>query len=125
MGTYVLNRNYVLRSMFGHSVGFKKGEPVFVPAIIEREAVAIGAERVEGEAPDLGLDADNPRPPMLDQAEREKQIKAAFEMLVEKNDASEFTASGMPKVAVVEKLVGFDVDRTEVAALWSAFKAAE
>ena len=53
MAEYVLNRNFVLRSMTGHSVNFVKNVPTFVPALIEREARGIGAERVDGANPDM------------------------------------------------------------------------
>lgn len=123
MPQYTLNRNYVLRSVLGHSVSFSKNIPTFVPSIIEREALSIGAERVDGARPDM-LDPEPPaqRPPMTPDDVRQ-QIKTAFALIVERNDPKEFTAAGVPMVKAVEKLIGFDVDRSDVIEAWAEYKA--
>ena len=124
MAEYVLNRNFVLRSMTGHSVNFVKNVPTFVPALIEREARGIGAERVDGANPDM-LDPESPEVAPLSHDERAEQIRAAFTLLTERNDSKDFTGAGVPSVKAVEKLVEFDVDRNEVVALWQAYRAGE
>jgi len=124
MAEYVLNRNFVLRSMTGHSVNFVKNVPTFVPALIEREARGIGAERVDGANPDM-LDPETPEVAPLSHDERAEQIRTAFALLTERNDSKDFTGAGVPSVKAVEKLVDFDVDRNEVAALWQAYRAGE
>ena len=124
MAEYVLNRNFVLRSMTGHSVNFVKNVPTFVPALIEREARGIGAERVDGANPDM-LDPESPEVAPLSHDERAEQIRTAFALLVERNDSKDFTGAGVPSVKAVEKLVDFDVDRNEVVALWQAYRAGE
>lgn len=124
MAEYVLNRNYVLRSMTGHSVNFVKNVPTFVPALIEREARGIGAERVDGNNPDM-LDPESPEVAPLSHDERAEQIRTAFALLTERNDSKDFTGAGVPSVKAVEKLVDFDVDRNEVVALWQAYRAGE
>ena len=124
MAEYVLNRNFVLRSMTGHSVNFVKNVPTFVPALIEREARGIGAERVDGANPDM-LDPETPEVAPLSHDERAEQIRTAFALLVERNDSKDFTGAGVPSVKAIEKLVDFDVDRNEVVALWQAYRAGE
>ncbi len=124
MAEYVLNRNFVLRSMTGHSVNFVKNVPTFVPALIEREARGIGAERVDGANPDM-LDPETPEVAPLSHDERAEQIRTAFALLTERNDSKDFTGAGVPSVKAVEKLVDFDVDRNEVVALWQAYRASE
>lgn len=124
MAEYVLNRNFVLRSMTGHSVNFVKNVPTFVPALIEREARGIGAERVDGANPDM-LDPETPEVAPLSHDERAEQIRTAFALLVERNDSKDFTGAGVPSVKAVEKLVDFDVDRNEVVTLWQAYRAGE
>lgn len=124
MAEYVLNRNFVLRSMTGHSVNFVKNVPTFVPALIEREARGIGAERVDGNNPDM-LDPESPEVAPLSHDERAEQIRTAFALLTERNDSKDFTGAGVPSVKAVEKLVDFDVDRNEVVALWQAYRAGE
>ena len=124
MAEYVLNRNFVLRSMTGHSVNFVKNVPTFVPALIEREARGIGAERVDGANPDM-LDPESPEVAPLSHDELALQIRTAFALLTERNDSKDFTGAGVPSVKAVEKLVDFDVDRNEVVALWQAYRAGE
>ena len=124
MAEYVLNRNFVLRSMTGHSVNFVKNVPTFVPALIEREARGIGAERVDGANPDM-LDPETTEVAPLSHDERAEQIRTAFALLTERNDSKDFTGAGVPSVKAVEKLVDFDVDRNEVVALWQAYRAGE
>ena len=124
MAEYVLNRNFVLRSMTGHSVNFVKNVPTFVPALIEREARGIGAERVDGANPDM-LDPESPEVAPLSHDERAEQIRTAFALLTERNDSKDFTGAGVPSVKAVERLVDFDVDRNEVVALWQAYRAGE
>jgi hypothetical protein len=124
MSQYVLNRNYVVRSLTGHSVSFVKGVPTFVPAAIEREVRAIGAERVDGANPDV-LEPETGVSPPLSADERAGQIHTAFSLLIERNDSKDFTGAGVPTVRAVEKLVDFDVDRNEVVTLWQAYKAGE
>lgn len=124
MAEYVLNRNFVLRSMTGHSVNFVKNVPTFVPELIEREARGIGAERVDGANPDM-LDPETPEVAPLSHDERAEQIRTAFALLTERNDSKDFTGAGVPSVKAVEKLVDFDVDRNEVVALWQAYRAGE
>lgn len=124
MAEYVLNRNFVLRSMTGHSVNFVKNVPTFVPALIEREARGIGAERVDGANPDM-LDPESPEVAPLSHDERAEQIRTAFALLTERNDSKDFTGAGVPTLKAVEKLVDFDVDRNEVVALWQAYRAGE
>ena len=124
MAEYVLNRNFVLRSMTGHSVNFVKNVPTFVPVLIEREARGIGAERVDGANPDM-LDPESPEVAPLSHDERAEQIRTAFALLTERNDSKDFTGAGVPSVKAVEKLVDFDVDRNEVVALWQAYRAGE
>lgn len=124
MAEYVLNRNFVLRSMTGHSVNFVKNVPTFVPSLIEREARGIGAERVDGANPDM-LDPETPEVAPLSHDERAEQIRTAFALLTERNDSKDFTGAGVPSVKAIEKLVDFDVDRNEVVALWQAYRAGE
>lgn len=120
MPVYTLNRNHVLRTTSG-VISFYKGEKTFVPKHMEREALAIGAEIVDGEAPDpLGPEKVLPAIPAGE--DRREQIIAAIEMLVERNDSSDFTGSGSPSVKAVARLLGFDVERSELADAWGEVK---
>jgi hypothetical protein len=121
MPEYVLNRNYVLRTTKGHTISFVKGEPSWVPPIIEKDAIAIGAERADGGATDpLGPEKEAVK--TISGEELKTQMFTAFELIVEKNDAKDFTGQGIPSVKAVERILGFDVDRSDVVQAWTEFK---
>ena len=121
MPLYILNRDYIHRSLLGHTIAFIKGEPAWVPpGPIEREVYAIGAELVEGEAPEL---IDEPKAVVeLSAEQREEELRAAFSLIVEKNNAKDFTAAGVPNVKAVEKLVSFSVEKVELDTLWQKIR---
>lgn len=124
MPEYVLNRNHVLRTTNG-VISFVKGEPAWVTPQMEKDAVAIGAQRVDGDSPDPLGDEEKPAPVAPTGDERKDQFFAAFELMVEKNDAKEFTGQGVPTVKAIEKLLGFDADGKEIALYWTEFKTAK
>lgn len=123
MPEYVLNRTYTLRTIDG-VISFVKGEPSWVPPHMERQAASIGAMPVAGEGVDL-IDKESEKVIAPSGDERTGQLFAAFDLLVEKNDSKEFTGQGVPTIKAVEKLVGFDVDRTEVIEKWHAYCVAK
>lgn len=116
----VLNRDYVLSTTKGHSIAFRKGEPVHVPASCYQDAIAIGAQPEDGSDPNvLGEETSNKAP--IDPAERSPLVLAAIEQLVAKNERKDFTAAGSPSVKAVERELGFDVDAREVSAVWQEY----
>lgn len=120
MPHFVLNRAYTMRSVYGHVVNFKKGEPTYVPPICAREAISIGADPVDEKVDVLGPEAAPEMPMSPD--ERQENILAAFRLLVERN-GDDFDASGLPTVKAMTAVLGFDVDKKEYKALWTAYKA--
>ena len=124
MPDYVLNRNYTHRSLLGHSVEFKKGEPVFVPPILEKEVVAIGAQRVDGENPAV-VEEIKKAEEVLSDEQRKEELYAAFDLIVERNDSGDFTAQGIPTVKAVEKIVSFNVDKKEVVDTYGEYRVAK
>lgn len=121
MPNFVLNRNYALRSLMGHIIDFKKGEPTYVPHICAKEAVAIGAECVDEKVDVLGPEEEPVVP--LTPGEREQALIAAFRLLEERNGRSDFDASGAPSMKAVEKIVDFEVNKAELNALWVGYRA--
>ena len=120
MPLYVLNRSMVVSTTKG-VISFTKGQPTYVPPHMERDVAAIGGERVDGDAPSLTpKEVTAPSTPYGE--EREVQIHVAFDLITERNDPNDFTGSGCPTVKAVEKITGFDVDRSEVSQLWQAYK---
>lgn len=120
MPNYILNRTHTHRSTLG-VVSFIKGEPAWVIPAMEREVVAIGAIREDGQEVEL-LDAETPLKHVPQGLERTDELYAAFELIIQRNDAKDFTGSGTPTVKAVEKIVDFDVERTEVAEAWAEYQ---
>ncbi len=116
---FTMQTDKVVATKSGHAIEFKKGEPTHVPKECWREVQAAGAvpedqEKVNAVAPPKPAAPDDPD-------EREKQIFAAFDMMVEANKREDFTGAGTPKTDSLSKLVGFDVDAKERDALWIKF----
>lgn len=121
MPTFVLNRDYVLRSLVGLSVRFEKGQPTYIPDVLAKEAVGIGAECVDGEVDVLG-----PEPieePELTLDERKLKMFDAFKVMKERDVRTDFTGQGLPAMKAVEKLVGMNLDRAEVDEAWAEYQA--
>jgi hypothetical protein len=122
MPDYVLNKKYTHRSVYGHTISFEKGQPTHVPpGPIEREVAAIGAERVDGDPPDLVPGEADPKDPVTAE-DLEALMREAFRELVQKNDSADFTASGQPSVKAVERLIGENVTAKQIADLWQKIK---
>ena len=115
-----LNRDYVLTTIKGHAIAFKKGEPTHVPASCYQDAIAIGAQPADGSDPNVLEDKKDSKAP-ADPAERSLLILAAIEKIVAGNERKDFTAAGSPTVKAVERELGFDVDAREVAAVWQEY----
>lgn len=120
---FVLNRNYVLASVMGHSIRFEKGVPTHVPSECHREAVAIGAiseEEIEMEdkKPE---DVQEPTDPEV----RRKAVFGAFEQLVLRNSRDDFTAGGAPHGKAIKAILGWALNNRDRDALWQEFQTAE
>ena len=120
MPLFKLNRNYALSSMYGHSINFIKGEPTYVPPILVKEVVAIGAECVDGEVDVLGAEEI---PTQVTFDELQVKMREAFNTLVAKNDPDDFTAQGVPKVGVIETMIGLKVTKVEVIDAWQVYRS--
>lgn len=116
----VLNRDYVLTTLKGHTISFVKGEPTHVPTAVYADAIAIGAQPADGSDPDV-LKEENKRTIPNDPSERNPLILAAILKIVEGNERKDFTAAGSPTVKAVERELGFDVDAREIAGMWQEY----
>jgi hypothetical protein len=106
--TFVLNRNYTLRSLTGHTITFVKGAETLVPPAVVAEAVGIGAERIDAKQDALVAEEKDLPPPMQD-GEKEDKVMEAIKLMVERNVRGDFTGNGIPNVRSLERLVGFEV----------------
>ena len=124
MPEYVLGRNYTHRSVHGHIINFVKGQPTYVPPILERELTQLGAEPVDGDKVDL-ID-DLPAAPVAPAGEDRKAILlAAFEQLEARNARGDFTGQGRPNLNTLKELVGFEVITRERDAIWEEYMGAK
>lgn len=121
MPDFVLNRNHVLASLTGHMINFVKGEPTWVPAVCVKEAVAIGAQPIDGPVDVLPPETVEVSTP--EGEERKQLVFAAFEDMEAKNVRDDWTASGMPRDKALEKVLGFVIDNKERNALWIEYRA--
>lgn len=123
MPMYVLNnRNYTYSNM-GFTIPFKKGEPIFVPPMLERDVVSLGAECVDGPGADALPPEDTlPEVPVGDS--RKQALVDAMKQLADRNDPKDFTGQGIPRVKSVEKLISFEVDQAELVEVWREMREA-
>ena len=119
MSEFVLNRDHRLISTTGHTIQFRKGEPVYVPAVCRAEAIGIGAQPTDGNTDIL---EDEKVIIELTAEERNEQLIKAFKILQERNGRGDFTGQGLPSIPALKKLVEFEPDKKEVETLWTAFK---
>lgn len=119
---FVLSRNRTISSTCGLSIEFKKGELKLVPPAMYAEVIAAGGvpetELAEDELPPVGV-----TPEAL--AEREAAMFKAFQSIATRNAREEFTAGGMPHLAVVAKETAFAVSAKDRDAAWVKFMAKE
>lgn len=120
----VLNRDHLLISTKGHAIPFKKGTPIYVPPMIQHEAVAIGAQFEDGEplpVPEERMRSQRPTEP-----ERMREVMfLAFEILLSKNERGDFMASGVPHQTAVGRELGFSVSSKDVSAYWKEYNASK
>lgn len=119
MPEFVLHRNYSMRSLMGHIIDFKKGQPTYVPPICAREAAALGAECVDGKVDLLGPESIAPTPLSFD--ERHDSILAAFQLIEGRAQRGDFSGAGIPKASAMEKLLGFEMEPKELAPMWTTY----
>lgn len=119
MPYFTLSRNYALSTTKGHSVNFKKGEKVWVPAAIVQDALAIGA------VPEVPIDVLSEEEKALNPNEEKRRelAFAAFEKLILRAARGDFSASGQPSPAKVNELCGFELDAKEREKFWLAYNA--
>jgi len=117
MPEYVLNRNYTHRSVHGHIINFVKGQPAWVPPILERDVTQFGAEPVSGDRVDL-LDDLPARESEPSGEYRRALLLTAFEQLEARNQRGDFTGQGRPHPKALEKILGFEVGVRERDDVW-------
>lgn len=118
-----MQRNFTVNTLKGHTIGFVKGEPVWVPPTVIEECMTFGALPVEGEV--IPTQEEDGKPAAPQGQVREETIMKAITAMVKANQRNDFGASGRPKVRAIEKAVGFDTDERERDMIWEKYTAAE
>ena len=127
MPHFVLNRTWPLQG-HGHSINFIKGEPTWVPPALVNDAVAIGAECVDGPVDVLG--PEKIEEVELTAEEREVLLNAAFDQLVARVGTGDevredFNAQGLPNVKALGAITGFTPTTKERNAAWQKYREAK
>jgi hypothetical protein len=122
-GHYVSPITRRVETTTGHVIVFPAKEPVFVPAVARPDMFELGILPADGEVPKEMTPDVKEAPPVPVGLERNNQLTTVFNQLVDKNDADDFTATQLPKLAVVKKMAGFDISGNELKEQWKAFKA--
>lgn len=122
MPEYVLNRDFVLATLSGHRIAFKKGQSVWVPPRAVPEAVAIGATPADGSDPNLAQPAPKGESAASqDPEKRKKMLLDAVKLLVDRNDPDDFGADNAPKVDAIRQIVNFKLDARERNDIWQTY----
>lgn len=108
----------------GHTVAFARDTVTFVPPTAVSACIARGA--VLYEQPSETVEETNedgtPVPVLVSADERTAAILKACRAIRAGNKASDFTASGRPKAAAVQPMVGYTVSTNEIAAAWDTLE---
>lgn len=124
MPLFTLHRNYILRTIKGHTIGFVKGKPTHVPPACIEDAVAIGAVPVDEKDGDV-LGEEIKAQPSMTPDERKTKVFEAFGIMKARRERSDFTASGIPDARRLPALTGFELTSKERDAYWLEYRALE
>jgi hypothetical protein len=130
MPLMTMHRNWTVSSTRGHTIQFKKNEPVYVPGdinVIElcrqygaEYADAADADVHEGED-QAALEKRKEFSAPKSAAERNERVMRILRAMHASPDQfrERFTATGRPNARFVQSEVGFDVSPQEVEQLWN------
>lgn len=122
---FVFLRDRVVASTSGHTIGFQKGVPQYVPPEARKDVYAAGG-MPEDEAFNPDEDADKNKQlevtEPVDPAEREAAVFAAFEKLVLGGKREDFTANGLPSNKALKAALGWDLPVRDRDLFWQQFQ---
>jgi len=113
----VSNRNYTLRTTLAHTIFFAAGKATRCPNSVLDQAIAVGIIPCDqADMPGDGL--DDILPVEATGSARIRQIRTVIEALMRRNGRNDFTASGLPNLAVVCDALHYKIDITEMGKVW-------
>ena len=122
---FVSNRDIVVRSLTGHSIGFVKGVPTEAPKAIYKELMAQGILPVEDDGTPVSpsentvtKEPDKIKLAPQDGIEYDERLLEAIKALVERNDAKSFTGGNRPNAQAVSLALGYKVDQKAINKVW-------
>lgn len=130
---FVSNRDIVIRSTTGASVGFEKGVPTHVPrhmhSVVMEKGIMPSDEKgkvldVE-EAPVTPLAEVRVMVAPEDPVDRAKAVRAAIAAVLKSNVATDFTAGGTPHERAISVALGWRVDQREVKSEFQKMRSKE
>lgn len=115
---YVAPRNMTVVCLSGRSVAFLKNIPTYAPPQMHATLISVGV--VPADPVDETEAASDPVEPQVPE-EREKALFAAFDAVALRAKRDEFTAVGVPHLAVLAKDLGWSVGGKERDAAWAKY----
>lgn len=121
MPEMMLNRDYVLSTLKGHRIAFRKDTPTYVPNNCVVDATAIGAQFLDGTSHTPEEVPSGPAAPD-DASMKKQQVFAAFHEMVDRGNRDDFTAAGQPNKYAVDRILGWSLDMRDRNKYWEMFK---
>ena len=119
---FTLNRDLLINSALGHAVDFKKDISTFVPPVLWKEVMDLGAVPDDDlPIPEFTADRKTPSNPQ----DRYNSIKEAIEHLTLKNSRGDFNAGGTPHLSAIANRMGWAIDAKERDAAITRMKSAD
>jgi hypothetical protein len=116
---FMMLRDRMVTSVFGHSIEFKKGVPTHVPPALYAEVLAAGGVPKEELPEEDASKVVEPSDPHV----RSEKIQVAIAALVERGKREDFTANGSPHPKALSVELGWPVASKERDAEWARFQA--
>ena len=120
MPKYTLHRTFTVATTKGHRIAFVKDVPINVPPQCVPDVLAIGAVAADGSNSDVIEEQVKPAT-QADPGKRESDILAAIQIICDRNERTDFMASGTPKEAAISRIVGYEVSKLERELSWRKY----
>lgn len=115
---YIAPRTMTVVCLSGRSVAFTKNIPTYAPPQMHATLISMGV--VPAEPADEAETNSGPAEPQVP-AEREAALFAAFDAVALRAKREEFTAVGVPHLAVLAKDLGWSVGGKERDVAWAKY----
>lgn len=126
MSKMISLRTFRLTDCCPASVSVRANEPVHVPPMLQKAALAAGMVFCDDADEQVKKVFDEPASPEeLTRDQRDSLVRKAFEDLSATNISTDFTGTGIPTSGAVFRACGQKVPQKDITALWTEFKIAK